>query len=145
MMENKYVLAILCIVINVGSSVLLKGGLGYKKDGVQVVPVWAEKLGAKPLEITIGKGWNQVIKAASNFPFVLGCLLGLVFFAFWSSLISKAGLGFSNGFMALFMVAISIVSHFLFDEKFNTMKLTGLVILIVGIFILSVGEKQLSP
>lgn len=145
MMENKYVLAILCILINVVSQSLMKGGLGYKdKHGVQKVPAWAQKLGAKPTEVTIGKGWNQVASVAKNIPFAIGSLLGLFFFALWTSLISKAGLGFSNGFMALFMIAISIVSYLIFEETFNIFKIAGLAVVILGVFLLAVGESQLS-
>lgn len=145
MMENKYVLAILCIMINVVSQSLMKGGLGYKdKHGVQVVPSWAQKLGATPTEVTIGKGWDQLTAVAKNIPFVIGSLLGLFFFALWTSLISKAGLGFSNGFMALFMIAISIVSFLVFEETFNPFKIAGLAVVILGVLLLSIGETQLT-
>lgn len=145
MMENKYVLAILCILINVVSQSLMKGGLGYKdKHGAQVVPAWAQKLGAKPTEVTIGAGWNQVATVAKNIPFVIGSLLGLIFFALWTSLISKAGLGFSNGFMVLFMIAISIVSFLVFEETFNPLKIAGLAVVIVGVLLLSIGENQIA-
>lgn len=146
MFENKYVLATMCILINVVSQSLMKGGLGYKLNGEQVVPKWAQMLGAKPLEITLGAsggGWGQILDVARNAPFAIGSILGLFFFAIWSSLISKAGLGFANGFMALFMIVISFVSFLLFHEQFNVYKITGLAVIVVGVLLLSIGEMKI--
>lgn len=146
-MDNKFVLAFLAIFSNVIGQVFLKGGLGYKVNGVQTIPKWAKMLGAKPLEISFqgGGGLSQVVAFITNFPALIGALMGLVFFAFWVALVSKAGLGFANGMMALFFVIICIVSRLLFGEYFGGLKLAGVILIMFGFLFVAIGEQYGLP
>lgn len=140
-MDNKYLLAFLAVFFNVALNVFLKGGLGYKKDGIQVTPGWAKKIGGKPMEINIGNFRAEHIRALlSNVPFLLSVAGAFCFFISWISLISVAGLGFANAAMALFFVVISLLSRYLFDEYLGGLKLAGMIVIVLGFIFVTVGE-----
>ncbi len=142
-MENRYLLAFLVIFFNVFLNIFLKGALGYKKEGVQIVPSWATKMGSSPMEIDL-KNFrvSHLRQLLRNIPLWFAIICALCFFITWINLIAVAGLGFSNAAMALFFVIISIVSYYMFEEYLGGTKLLGMIVIVIGYILVVIGEYQ---
>ncbi len=142
-MENRYILAFLVVFFNVTLNIFLKGALGYKKEGIQIIPRWAEKMGGKPMEIDLGNfKLTHLWQLLRNIPLWFAIIGALGFFLSWVTLISVAGLGFSIATMAPFFVIISIASYYMFEEYLGGKKLAGMIIIVVGYIFVVIGEYQ---
>lgn len=74
-------------------------------------------------------------------PLVMSGLLSAVFASFaWMAALSRFDLSFAYPFMSLNFLVVVALSVFLFGESMNVYKLSGLLLICVGVAIVSFGK-----
>lgn len=116
-------------LITILLSVLL-GSLGQV-----VLKLGANKLGSLSL------GWNTIVGEFIRIIKIPEILIGLVFFGtsflLWIKVLTKSDLSYAYPMVSLGYVNVIILSYFLFNESFTTMKVIGILFIITGVVILN--------
>ena len=87
---------------------------------------------------------KYAVQLASN-PFVIGGIVALIFAFFtWLILISKADLSFAHPMTSLVYATIPLCSSWLLDESYSWKQLTGVILIVLGVFVISKDDTQLN-
>lgn len=103
--------------------------------GQVVLKIGANKLGSFSLAFnTIFSDIIRIIKVPE-------IIIGLFFFGssflLWIKVLTKSDLSYAYPMVSLGYINVVILSYFLFNEQFTTMKVLGVALIVIGVVILN--------
>ncbi len=81
------------------------------------------------------------ISACFNIYLILGMLSYAVSILLWMYVLSKVEVSVAYPFQSLGYVVAAFLAFYIFAEPLGAMKLTGIVIICIGVFVLSLSTK----
>ena len=84
------------------------------------------------------------VSIATNVFLVLGVLFQVVALLIWLYVLKKVEVSYAYPFIALGFVFVMALSYFLFNEKLDSMKVLGGLVICLGIFLLSFSKQGLN-
>lgn len=80
---------------------------------------------------------DKIIKHFVNLPVILGLCLYALSAVMWVLSISKVPLSYAYPMVAISYVVVFFMSALLFQEQISAMRITGLVIIVIGVFVIA--------
>ncbi len=103
--------------------------------GQVTLKIGANKLGSFSFSIeTIFADLFRIVKVPE---IIFGLIFFGVSFLLWIKVLTKSDLSYAYPMVSLGYINVIILSYFLFNEPFTTMKVVGIVLIIAGVFVLN--------
>jgi multidrug transporter EmrE-like cation transporter len=116
---HTYSLIIISILLNAVGQLFLKGG--------------TEKVGVIHLDNVLSLLWDIVFN-----PMILtGIICYTVSLGLWIMALSRVEVSFAYPMLSLGYVVTAIAAYFLFDEPLSLMRMAGIAVIIVGVYMIS--------
>ena len=118
----KYIPLILTgVLLNAFAQILLKKGM----------------LGIGHFQIQIQNLFPIIQKVATNLYILLGLGSYVISVAVWLLVLSQVEVSYAYPFLSVGYVVVTLMGYFLFQESVSWMRVTGILIIIVGVILLS--------
>jgi multidrug transporter EmrE-like cation transporter len=118
----KYIpLILLGVLLNAFAQILLKKGM----------------LGIGHFEIQIQNLFPVIQKVATNLYILLGLGSYVISVAVWLLVLSQVEVSYAYPFLSVGYVVVTLMGYFFFQESVSWMRVTGILIIIVGVILLS--------
>jgi len=118
----KYIPLILTgVLLNAFAQILLKKGM----------------LGIGHFEIQIQNLFPIIQKVATNLYILLGLGSYVISVAVWLLVLSQVEVSYAYPFLSVGYVVVTLMGYFFFQESVSWMRVTGILIIIVGVILLS--------
>lgn len=122
MNKTDFLLMLTTVTLNASASLLVKKGAGAIVGGQK---------------LSTAQGWFALFGPAINPYTVVGIiLLGLSFIAY-IFVLSRIQLSIAQPMLAMSYIMVGVAAHFIFGEPLSTMKVVGIGVIIVGVFLVS--------
>ena len=117
---------VLCVLVTVIGQVALRYGL----------------LQIGELTLKSGNLLSEAGKILSNIYVLIGLFMGVLFGVFWLAVVSRIPLGVANSFIASSYVIILFVSWLVFKEAITPVKLVGIALISIGVYLVSMSTAK---
>jgi multidrug transporter EmrE-like cation transporter len=118
----KYIPLILSgVLLNALAQILLKKGM----------------LGIGHFEIQFQNLFPIIQKVATNLYILLGLGSYVISVAVWLLVLSHVEVSYAYPFLSVGYVVVTLIGYFIFQESVSWMRITGILIIIVGVILLS--------
>ncbi|MEK7540558.1 MAG: EamA family transporter [Patescibacteria group bacterium] len=122
MTKTDFLLMLTTVTLNASASLLVKKGAGAIVGGQK---------------LSTAQGWFALLGPAVNPYTVVGIiLLGLSFVAY-IFVLSRIQLSVAQPMLAMSYIMVGVAAHFIFGESLSTMKVVGIGVIMVGVFLVS--------
>lgn len=114
-------LILFAVLLNTGAQLLLKAGMS--------------SIGH--FEFTLGKILHTGVQASVN-PFILiGLSIYVMSFLVWLLVLSRVDVSLAYPMVSLGYVFNAITAHYLFDENLSMVRISGIVIILLGVYLVA--------
>ncbi len=116
-----YFLILLGVLLNAGAQLLLKAGMN--------------QIGH--FEFSMGNIIPIGLRVASNWPIVGGLFAYVVSVLVWLMVLSRVQVSLAYPMLSIGYVVNAIAAYYLFGESLSVMRITGIFIIIVGVYLIA--------
>lgn len=117
-----FLLMLTTVTLNASASILVKKGAGAIMGG--------QKLSS-------AQGWLALFGPAINPYTVIGIILLGLSFVSYIFVLSRIQLSVAQPMLAMSYILVGVAAYFIFGEPFSTIKVVGIGVIIVGVFLVS--------
>lgn len=121
-MAKSLILIFFSISLAVGGQLLLKTGMNT------IGPITGEE---------VRNGASTIVKVAANPQVVIGLMLYFVSAAIWLVVLSRVDLSFAYPLLGSSYIVVLIASRFLFNEPVTMVRLSGTLLISLGVILIS--------
>ncbi len=120
-MVEVYGLILLAVIINVAAQMLLKVGM--------------QKIGY--FEFTAGNIWPVGLQVAQSVPIIIGMACYVLSVVVWMMVLSRAEVSMAYPLSSIGYVLVALAAWWLLDEGLTAMRVTGIFVIILGVYLVS--------